>query len=142
MRTRLAPGYDNKLQPVAVWEVSEIFDGAGGLFSTANDLSRFLQAAMGRKQSALNRAFSTLTQLRRPADIPERMAAQGWFVSTRNGNELVWKDGATVGYSSFMGYAPRSGAGLILLTNGMCGNTLTPLGKHLLDAGYAFPESQ
>jgi hypothetical protein len=45
-----------------------------------------------------------------------------------------------VGYSSFMGYAPRSGAGLILLTNGMCSNTLTPLGKHLLDTGYAFPE--
>lgn len=142
MRARLAPGHDNKQQPVAAWEMPEMFCGAGGLFSTANDMSRFLEAATGRRQSALSRAFSTLPQLRRPADKPETMAAQGWFVSTRKGSELVWKDGATVGYSSFMGYAPQGGAGLILLTNGMCGNTLTPLGKHLLDTGYAFPEPQ
>jgi hypothetical protein len=41
-----------------------------------------------------------------------------------------------------MGYVAHSGAGLILLANGMCSHTLTPLGKHLLDAGYVFPEPQ
>ena len=138
MRARLVPGHGDKLQQVAAWEMPETFAGAGGLFSTANDLTIFLEAATNRRTTALNRAFSALTQLRRATDKPDTLAAGGWFVSTANGDELVWKDGATVGYSSFMGYSAQNRAGLILLANGQCGDTLTPLGKHLLNPAFAF----
>ena len=138
MRALLVPGHGDKLQPVQAWEMPETFAGAGGLFSTANDLANLLEGATGRRTTALDRAFSALTQLRRPTDKADTLAAAGWFVSPANGDELVWKDGATVGYSSFIGYSARSRSGLILLADGQCGDTLTPLGKHLLDPSFAF----
>jgi CubicO group peptidase (beta-lactamase class C family) len=139
LQARRAQPHDDKLQPVGGWSLPEAFAGAGGLSSTANDLLNFLEAATGRRKTALDSAFAMLLAVRRPADAADTQAMAGWFVSARDGSELIWKDGATVGYSSFLGYNPQNRDALILLTNGQRGDLLTPLGKHLLDAKFPLP---
>jgi D-alanyl-D-alanine-carboxypeptidase/D-alanyl-D-alanine-endopeptidase len=133
MRARVAPGHNGELQPVESWRTSSPFDGAGALYSTANDLLKFLAAASGREASSLAPAFATLLEPNRPVKTPNMHVAAGWFVLAGHGDELVWKNGDKVGYTSFMGYSRKSGQGLVLLANSECAYMLTPVGWHILN---------
>lgn len=70
----------------------------------------------------------------RRADQPDTQAAAGWFVTRGHGDQLVWKDGGVLGYSSFIGYSATHHTGAIVLANGN-GGVLT-LGKHLLNSEF------
>ena len=137
MRARVAPGHDGQLQPVEGWRLSSAFDGAGALSSTANDLLKFLAAASGREPSGLAPAFAAMLKPNRPINMPNMHVAAGWFVLADHGDELVWKNGDTLGYTSFIGYSKRSGQGLVLLANSQCGSMLTPVGWHLLNPDFS-----
>ena len=133
MRTRLAPGHNEQLQQVESWRTTSPFDGAGALYSTANDLLKFLAAASGRQASSLAPAFATLLEPNRPLKTANMHVAAGWFVLAGHGDELVWKNGDKVGYTSFMGYSKKTGQGLVLLANSECAYMLTPVGWHMLN---------
>ena len=51
--------------------------------------------------------------------------AAGWFVLAGHGDELVWKNGDKVGYTSFMGYSKKSGQ-VVLLANSECATCSRP----------------
>jgi YD repeat-containing protein len=59
----------------------------------------------------------------------------GWLVVTRDGAEMVWHNGATGGYSAFVGYVPSRAIGVVVLANnaGAAGSSVDDLGMHLLD---------
>jgi D-alanyl-D-alanine-carboxypeptidase/D-alanyl-D-alanine-endopeptidase len=133
MQMRVAPGHNGQLQQVESWRTSSPFDGAGALYSTANDLLKFLAAASGREASSLAPAFATLLEPNRRVKTPNMHVAAGWFVLAGHGDELVWKNGDKVGYTSFMGYSKKSGQGLVLLANSECAYMLTPVGWHILN---------
>ena len=134
MQARLAPAHNDKLQQAEAWRMSSAFDGAGALYSTANDLLKFLAAASGRAPSSLAPAFAILLEPNRPTKTPDMHVAAGWFVQTEHGDELVWKNGDTLGYTSFLGYSKKAGRGLVLLANSQCGAMLTPVAWHMLNA--------
>jgi CubicO group peptidase (beta-lactamase class C family) len=136
MQTRLTPGHNQKLEKVTSWNLPPAFAGAGAFRSTAHDLAQFLEGAMGLRPGKSGLPFAALLQTRRRADKPGVEAAAGWFVSTGHGDELVWKDGSTVGYTSFMGYSVKSRSGVILLANGECGDIMPSLGRHLLNPDF------
>ena len=136
MQARVAPGHDQQLHKIASWTIPPALAGAGAFRSTANDMRRFLEAFMGLKRTSLTPAMARMLDIRRPADEPGLSAGAGWFVSTGHDAELVWKDGAVAGYSTFIGYSARNPLGTVILANGECGNILTPLGKHLLNADF------
>lgn len=134
MQARVSPGHDRKLAKVASWDMQEAFAGAGAFRSTANDLVKFLAAAMGLKPSPLAAAFREMMRTMRPSDKPDTAVAAGWFVSSGHGDRLVWKDGGVLGYSSFLGYSAVKRNGIVLLANG---NFDSPKwGKHLLNEGF------
>jgi len=133
MQARLAPGHNDKLQLVEAWRMSSAFDGAGALYSTANDLLKFLAAASGRAPSSLAPAFAVLLEPNRPVNMPNMHVGAGWFVLAGHGDELVWKNGDTLGYTSFLGYSKKTGKGLVLLANSQCGAMLTPVAWHMLN---------
>ncbi len=139
MQERLVIGHDSGLRRAANWDLPT-FAGAGALRSTADDLARFLDAAQGRLASPLAPAFATMLDVRRQTDIPFDVAAAGWFVRSQRDDELVWKDGGTGGYSSFIGYSTRSGHGVVLLANTASGLMTPAIGCHLLNAAFSVPE--
>lgn len=106
--------------------------GAGALRSTANDLLTFLAAAMDRTRSALTPAFEALLSVQRPTGARFNEAALGWAVDTHGDREIIWKDGATAGYASFIGYDPVSASAVVVLSNSH--NPVDDLGMHLLDS--------
>jgi len=134
LQERVSPGHDRKLTKVTSWIAQEAFAGAGAFRSTANDLLKFLTAAMALKPSPLAAAFAEMMRTLRPSDEPDTRVGAGWFISRGHGNRLVWKDGGVLGYSSFLGYAQRKRNGIVLLANGNF--DAEKLGKHLLNEEF------
>lgn len=132
MAQRLAIGHDRGLRTVPSWTLTEAMAGAGALRSTANDLLTFLAAAMDRTRSALTPAFEALLSVQRPTGARFNEAALGWAVDTHGDREIIWKDGATAGYASFIGYDPVSASAVVVLSNSH--NPVDDLGMRLLDS--------
>ena len=53
----------------------------------------------------------------------------GWFVTSGNNDEVVWKDGMTGGYACFAGFSNKLRSGAVILSN--AANSLNDLGFHL-----------
>ena len=101
--------------------------GAGALRSSVNDLLVFLNAVLGYSNSPLASAMAAMTVPRRPTGAPGLEIALGWHIAASNGKEIVWHNGGTGGYRSFIGYDPRAGVGVVVLSN--AGNCRGP-GRH------------
>jgi serine-type D-Ala-D-Ala carboxypeptidase/endopeptidase len=135
MTQRFAAGHSADLLTVPRWDIPALA-GAGALRSTANDMLKFMAAAMGRTRTQLAPALQALLSVRRPTGAPFVDSALGWEVDTRGGGELVWKNGGTGGYRTFVGYAPGSGVGIVVLSNAESESGVDDLGLHLLDARF------
>jgi CubicO group peptidase (beta-lactamase class C family) len=132
-KARLAVGHNAKLAPVPNWDLPTLA-GAGALRSSANDLLAFLAANLDTGNSPLAPAMAAMLTVRRPTGAPGLDIALGWHIFTRNGNELVWHNGGTGGYRSFIGYDTHARIGVVVLSNTETPVGVDDIGLHLLDA--------
>jgi D-alanyl-D-alanine-carboxypeptidase/D-alanyl-D-alanine-endopeptidase len=132
MKERLAVGHDAELQPVSNWDLPTLA-GAGALRSTANDLLTFVGANVGIVKSPLASSMAAMLATRRPTGIPGLDIALGWHISTRNGHEIVWHNGGTGGYRTWIGFDPKSRTGVVVLSNTSTTAGVDDIGAHLLD---------
>jgi len=133
MKARLAAGHNAALQSVENWD-SPTLPGAGALRSTANDLLTFLAANLGYTKSPLAPAMAAMLKVRRPTGQPGLEIALGWHILTTNGKEIVWNNGGTGGYRSFLGFDPKARIGVVVLSNTFTAIGIDDIGRHLLDA--------
>lgn len=140
MNTRLAQGHDSELQPVANWDLPTL-GGAGGLRSSAHDMLRFLAAALGDAPPDLKAAMATMLENRRPA-FADTEIGLGWFVTTKFGDEIVFHDGGTGGYQSFVGYSAHSRRGVVVLSNAQGFPGINDIGRHLLNTRFPLAQPQ
>ncbi|NVD37276.1 serine hydrolase [Ensifer sp. HO-A22] len=129
---RRATGHDAGLEPTSDWDLGAL-QGAGALRSTANDLLIFLQAAMGKKPSTLAPAFSAMLRNRQPLGDGTAEQALGWVISGQGDRQIVWHNGGTGGYRSFVGFRPSTGVGVVVLSNTSTEIGVDDIGEHLLD---------
>jgi serine-type D-Ala-D-Ala carboxypeptidase/endopeptidase len=132
MKARLAVGHNSALDPVENWDATTLA-GAGALRSTANDLLIFLAANLGYTQSPLAPAMASMLKVRRPTGHLGLEVALGWHIYTVNGKEIVWHNGGTGGYRSFMGFDPEARIGVVALSNAYTAVGVDDIGRHLLD---------
>jgi serine-type D-Ala-D-Ala carboxypeptidase/endopeptidase len=119
-RARLAIGYNRAGQParenMPTWPA---FNGAGGLFSTVSDMQRILAWNMGETKGDL--PDSLLDDLHKSRfALPRAGAGVGlaWqIVPLGGGLSVVWKNGGTLGYSSYIGFVPQTRSGIVVLSN-------------------------
>ena len=135
MKARLAVGHSPSLGAVSNWDLPTL-PGASALRSTANDILTFLAANLGYVKTPLAQAMVDEVSIRRPADAPDVQIAYAWHVRTKNGNSMIWHSGGTGGYRTFMGYDPKTRAGVVVLTNVSTGGGPDDIGQHLLDSSY------
>ena len=136
MKARLAIGHGPGLNAVPNWDLSEAMAGAGALRSSTNDMLTFLAANLGYSKTPLAAAMAEEISIRRPAGSPDLQIAYAWHVQTKNGNSIIWHNGGTGGYRTYMGFDPKTRAGVVVLSN--IATTAGPddIGRHLLDASY------
>jgi CubicO group peptidase (beta-lactamase class C family) len=133
MKARLAVGHNQGLQSVENWDLPTLA-GAGALRSSANDLLTFVAANLGYTKSPLAPAMAAMLKVRRPTGQPGLEIALGWHIYTTNGKEIVWHNGGTGGYRSFMGFDPQARIGVVALSNTSTLVGVDDIGRHLLDA--------
>jgi serine-type D-Ala-D-Ala carboxypeptidase/endopeptidase len=136
MRKRLAVGHNSKLAAVPNWDFSALA-GAGALRSSANDMLTLLAATLGYLESPLAPAMSEMLSTRRLTGGPgSGEVGLGWMINNRPGHSIVWHNGGTGGYRSFLGYDAEARVGVVVLSNTFTVAGVDDIGMHLLDPHF------
>jgi len=113
--SRWAMGHDMEGKPAQPWHLG-VLAGAGAINSTGADMLRYLEANMGRGSSPLRDAMRLAHKSRRPIGGGERIGF-AWMTRHDKAGDVVWHNGMTGGYASFMGFSADGGRGVVILTN-------------------------
>ncbi len=132
MRNRLAKGHDLFLRPTENWDMPTLA-GAGALRSDVNDMLTFLAANLGYTESPLAPAMAAMRRIPESRERFGRELALGWNILPLNGREILWHNGGTGGYRSFVGFDPKAGTGVVVLANAFTGAGVDDIGIHILD---------
>jgi serine-type D-Ala-D-Ala carboxypeptidase/endopeptidase len=116
MRLHLAQGHDLNLKPTPRWDVPAM-PGMGCVRSNAKDLTVFLKACMGIGRSRLQEPLARLIETRRLTSLTGTAAALGWFITSDEGEQIVWKSGLSGGCNTFIGFSPQRQRGALVLSN-------------------------
>lgn len=110
--------------------------GAGGIRSTAKDLVTYLKAQMSLLKTPFDAAIELTHQIQFEINST-RAIGLAWFHSTKQ-DTIIWHNGETGGFSSFMGWNVENKTGVIILASGTQG--VTDIGMHILDNAYEMNE--
>jgi len=77
--------------------------------------------------------MTAMLATRRPTGNPGLEIALGWHIWTRDGHEIVWHNGGTGGYRTWIGFDPKSRTGVVVLSNTSTNAGVDDIGLHLLD---------
>jgi len=132
LKARLAVGHGGKLNTVPNWDLPTLA-GAGALRSTANDMLTFLAANMGYTKTPMAPAMAAMLDARRPTGTPGLEVALGWHIFTKEDAMVVWHNGGTGGYRSFIGFNPKTRVGVVVLANASTTQGVDDIGLHLLN---------
>jgi serine-type D-Ala-D-Ala carboxypeptidase/endopeptidase len=132
--THLAPGHDNTGKGVKNWDFDALA-GAGAIRSTAHDMLRYLKANMDSDGSPLVAAMK-LAQLPR-RDVGKTMRIGLAWMTTEKG--IVWHNGMTGGYASFLGFTADGQRAVVILAN--TAESADDLGFATLDANAPLPKA-
>ena len=127
LKSRLSSGHEAyRMEAAPPWDAPAM-EGAMGLRSTVDDLLAFLSAFLGYTKTPLSPAMAAMLTVRRPTGEPRHDVALGWHTVTpgvcgRFGCkpmdvEIIWHNGMSFGYSSYIGYDPKSRVGVVALSN-------------------------
>ncbi|HET6631207.1 MAG TPA: serine hydrolase [Rhodanobacteraceae bacterium] len=114
MRSHLAPGQDSQGQPAGTWSFGALA-GCGAIKSSGSDMLRYLRANM-RADAALHAAMALAQQPRRDLGQGERIGL-AWMTRHTPHGDIVWHNGMTGGYASFMGFSGDGQRGVVVLTS-------------------------
>jgi CubicO group peptidase (beta-lactamase class C family) len=136
-RSWLATGHDRKGNGVPNWD-QDVMAPAGALKSDADDLLNFIEANLQESDSGLARALALARQThfqRSGGDV-----GLGWQIHRSVERQTVlWHNGGTGGYVSFLGLDPESKIGVVLLSSygdAMAGdNSVDKIGLEILRVG-------
>lgn len=120
-RNRLATGFSDGAD-MPNWGGFDALAGAGALLSTADDLLSFVH------HNVSNAALKhSLTAIQQPQN--QSPTALGWHVTEVDDGELMlWHNGGTGGYTSFLAVRPDTGTGIVILATSTAYDDVTDLG--------------
>lgn len=113
MRARLAPGHDAQGHAVANWDMDALA-GAGALRSDAHDMIRYLRAMMSAGPES---AYALARAPQRPFDKQGGRIGLAWHTNLVRNTPVVWHNGMTGGYASYVGFTADGQRGVVVLTN-------------------------
>lgn len=112
VKTLLVPGLNSKGKRTANWDMAAL-EGAGGIYSTSEDMAKFAKAHC-------NKSDSTLALSREVSFVVDDNTAigLGWTIlKHESGNNVYSQIGATGGYSSAILLDPSQCKAVVVLSN-------------------------
>ncbi len=118
--------------------------GAGDINSTVGDMARWIRLQLGNGTFEGRRIISpenlAFTRAPKVAVNDQASYALGWYIyPTRNGT-IVWHDGESLSFGSFVGMVPDRNIGVIILTNETNVGFPRSFGHWLLDLILSNPQ--
>ena len=127
----LALGHDDRGAVVPNWDLPTLA-GAGAIRSTTIDMLKFAAANVHRERGALEQAMAFAQQSRAPAGGPNASIGLNWIIQAAGTDTIVWHNGGTGGYRTFLGLMPSKKVAIVVMTNsGGAGSD--DIGMHLLN---------
>lgn len=131
MKAHLARGHDAQGTVIPNWDFSTLA-GAGAIRSTTNDMLTFASANLHPDHGVVERAMRFAQRERAPVGPPNEGIGLNWFTMRTAADTIVWHNGGTGGYRSFLGVEPSRGRAVVVLANSG-GEGVDDIGMHLLD---------
>lgn len=124
-KAKLATGYyDGKPNPY--WDFADI-QGFGALKSTINDMALYLKGNIDNATPYIQ--FSHESTFKKD----DLSTALCWFIGkTKSGDSLLWHNGGTFGFSSYLGYLKNKKCGVVVLGNSFTNGELDIIGTDIL----------
>jgi CubicO group peptidase (beta-lactamase class C family) len=131
MRPHMAPGFDETGNPANSWNFGrfDVFEGAGAIRSTAADMLRYLKANMGEGTDLLTKSMK-LAQTPRCHNGAGPLIGLAWEQQSSKRGNVVWHDGRTAGYATYVGFTADRHRGVVILSN--TASSVTELGFQYL----------
>lgn len=131
---RFATGHSPAMKPTSYWDLPTLA-GAGGLRSTANDMLAYLATTIGLTNTPLTPAAADMLRVNRPAGSPGLTIGLAWLVAAPPPpmSEVVWHNGGTGGFRSFVGFDRTRRVGVVVLSNSGVEAGVDDIGSHLLN---------
>jgi CubicO group peptidase (beta-lactamase class C family) len=113
-----ATGHNEQGKPTCHWHMP-ILPGAGAIRASGSDMMVFLKAAM----NGTGPVGATIARTQKEvASMPGGAIAHGWHIDRTNGaifgiKEIVWHNGGTGGFRSYIGFIPEKKTGIVILSN-------------------------
>ena len=123
-------GHNEQRVPVPLWDLPAVA-GAGALRSNMEDMLTFLAANVGPAGGPVEEGL-------RAAHAPRETMGPGveiglnWITQTTPNSTIVWHNGGTGGFRTYLGFEPSLGVGVVVLTNSTHG--ADDIGAHLIDS--------
>jgi serine-type D-Ala-D-Ala carboxypeptidase/endopeptidase len=106
--------------------IPEAIQSAGAMYSTTNDLLKYLSANIGLIQTKINDAMQETHLIRHSfghsleessdhKSLTQDYIGLGWTVTTDFGKEAIWHTGSIDGYTSIIGFNPSTQIGSVML---------------------------
>jgi len=129
---RMATGHHYFGSKTPHW-IAPAIEGAASLRSTAKDMTKFLSANLGLSKTSLSSELEYCQSTRFVPNLSYFMGhvvfpwigikfdqmALGWWVTKLENKEILFHDGGTAGFSSFIGISPKDKTGVVILANKM-----------------------
>jgi CubicO group peptidase (beta-lactamase class C family) len=130
-QTRFAIGHDAYMRRTAHWDLAALA-GAGALRSDADDMLTFLGANIGLTKTPLKSAMDATVAVKRVSNMPNNEQALGWDVRHSPYGDIIWHNGGTGGFRTFIGFNPIAKVGIVVLTNAANETGGDDIGFHIL----------
>ena len=131
-----ARGHLENLRPASAWHLDG-YAPAGALSATAEQMLAFSEKALTGEPRALREA----ERPRRPAgDAEGQSIGLGWLHRRVRERDVLWHNGGTGGFRTFLAIVPEDRVGLVVLTNGI--GDADALALALLDPALPSPRSR
>lgn len=131
----MARAHDEAGVEVSLWD-GPALAGAGALRASVRDMLRWLAVNLGDAEPALATALRTAHEPREPLLVGQGPVdlhvGLGWITRSKADSHIVWHNGGTGGFFSFLGFDPARRVGVVVLSNAH--HPVDDIGLHLLDA--------
>ena len=102
--------------------IPEAIQAAGSMYSTTNDLLKYLSANIGLIHTEINDIIHETHLIRHlfapstnQTSLSDTFIGLGWVITTDFGKEVIWHTGAIDGYSSIIAFNPSKQIGMVIL---------------------------
>jgi CubicO group peptidase (beta-lactamase class C family) len=118
--TKISDG-NGDLSNYWMWDNGNPYIAAGALLSNISDMMQYAQMQMNETPSYLSLSHGVLAQVNAtPSDYAELgiridVVGSGWMIDTVN--NIIWHNGGTGNYNSYLGFDKTKGVAVVVLSN-------------------------